>query len=223
MVKLVIVRHGESVANQKNIFTGWSDVDLTNKGVDQAHIAGKLIKNTQIQFSEVHTSYLKRAILTANIVLDEIDQNYLPEFKTWRLNERHYGSLRGKNKLQVKTVVGEQQLKIWRRSYKVVPPLLDQRDHELRYDKVGVKIPLGESLEMAWQRVLPYWVDHIAPNLIDGHNQLIVAHGSTLRALIKYLDQVSDDQISQVEVPNAQPILYEFDQNLKILNKKLLK
>jgi 2,3-bisphosphoglycerate-dependent phosphoglycerate mutase len=219
---LVIMRHGESEANRDNIFTGWSDVPLTDKGVEQAHSAGKLIAKSGIQFADVHTSFLKRAIITTHIVLDEIGQNFIPEHKSWRLNERHYGGLRGKNKLKVKEQVGVQQLKIWRRSFTVVPPLLDKRDEDSRYDRYGVQIPLGESLQMAQQRLIPYWVDNIAPRLLDGHNQLIVAHGSTLRALIKFLENISDEDIPNVEVPNGKPIQYDFDEHLNIINKKFM-
>ncbi|GAA2979249.1 2,3-bisphosphoglycerate-dependent phosphoglycerate mutase [Lentilactobacillus parakefiri] len=222
MPTLVIMRHGESQANRDNIFTGWSDVPLTDRGVRQAHSAGKVIAKSQIQFDDVHTSLLKRAIMTTNIVLDEIGQNFIPEHKSWRLNERHYGGLRGKNKLKVKEKVGAKQLKIWRRSFTVVPPLLTKRDEDARYDRYGVKIPLGESLEMAQRRLIPYWIDEIAPNLLDNKNQLIVAHGSTLRALIKFLEEISDEEIPNVEVPNGQPIRYDFDGQLKIVNKTFM-
>ncbi|MGF2384242.1 2,3-bisphosphoglycerate-dependent phosphoglycerate mutase [Lentilactobacillus otakiensis] len=222
MPTLVIMRHGESQANRDNIFTGWSDVSLTDKGVEQAHTAGKVIAKSKLQFDDVHTSFLKRAIITTNIVLDEIGQNFIPEHKSWRLNERHYGGLRGKNKLKVKEQVGAKQLKIWRRSFTVVPPLLNKRDEDSRYDRYGVKIPLGESLEMAQRRLIPYWVDEIAPRLLDGKNQLIVAHGSTLRALIKFLENISDADIPNVEVPNGKPIRYDFDQNLNIISKSFM-
>lgn len=216
------MRHGESQANRDNIFTGWSDVALTEKGVAQAHTAGQIIQASGLQFDDVHTSFLKRAIMTTNIVLDEIGQNYIPEHKFWRLNERHYGGLRGKNKLAVKEKVGAKQLKIWRRSFNVVPPLLKVRDEDSRYDRYGVKIPLGESLEMAQERLIPYWTDQIAPRLLDGKNQLIVAHGSTLRALIKFLENISDEDIPEIEVSNGKPIRYDFDQHLTILNKQFM-
>lgn len=219
---LVIMRHGESRANRDNIFTGWSDVSLTDKGVEQAHAAGKIIAKSQIQFDDVHTSFLKRAIMTTHVVLDEIGQNFIPEHKSWRLNERHYGALRGKNKLKVKEQVGAKQLKIWRRSFTVVPPLLTKRDVDARYECYGVQIPLGESLQMAQQRLIPYWVDEIAPKLRDGNNQLIIAHGSTLRALIKFLENISDEDIPNVEVPNGKPIRYDFDQHLNIISKSFM-
>lgn len=219
MVKLVVLRHGESQANRDGVFTGWSDVPLTKKGIAQAHQAGKAIKQTGLQFEHLHTSMLKRAIMTANIVLDEINQLYLPVTKSWRLNERHYGALRGKKKAAVKTEVGEKQFKLWRRSYHVVPPLLDQPDQDPRYEPLGVTEPRGESLEMAYDRLMPYWQDEIAPRLLDGHNQLVVAHGSTLRALIKYIDQISDTDIDHLEVPNGVPIVYEFDTQLNVISK----
>lgn len=223
MATLVILRHGESVANRDNVFTGWSDVPLTSKGREQARIAGQAIARTGLQFGALHTSMLQRAIVTANLVLEQIDQLYIPEYKSWRLNERHYGALRGHNKDQVRDQVGDRQVKIWRRSFDVVPPLLEQVDQDRRYDRFGPHIePRGESLEMAYHRLMPYWVDQVAPRLLAGQNQLIVAHGSTLRALIKYLDRVPDADISQVEVANGEPIRYEFDDRLKILKKTLL-
>ncbi|MCW3779614.1 2,3-bisphosphoglycerate-dependent phosphoglycerate mutase [Levilactobacillus namurensis] len=223
MATLVILRHGESVANRDNVFTGWSDVPLTSKGREQARIAGQAIARTGLQFGALHTSMLQRAIVTANLVLEQIDQLYIPEYKSWRLNERHYGALRGHNKDQVRDQVGDRQVKIWRRSFDVVPPLLEQVDQDRRYDRFGPHIePRGESLEMAYHRLMPYWVDQVAPRLLAGQNQLIVAHGSTLRALIKYLDRVPDADISQVEVANGEPIRYEFDDHLKILKKTLL-
>ncbi|MFD1125487.1 2,3-diphosphoglycerate-dependent phosphoglycerate mutase [Lentilactobacillus raoultii] len=222
MPTLVIMRHGESQANRDNIFTGWSDVPLTKKGIFQAHQAGKIIFKSGLQFDDVHTSFLKRAIITTNIVLDDSHQSFIPEHKSWRLNERHYGGLRGKNKLTVKKKVGVKQLKIWRRSFSVVPPLLKKRDEDSRYDRYGVKIPLGESLQMAQARLIPYWVDQIAPKLLDGKNQLIVAHGSTLRALIKYLENISDEAIPDIEVPNGKPIRYDFDRQLNIVQKQFM-
>ncbi|MCH5464879.1 2,3-bisphosphoglycerate-dependent phosphoglycerate mutase [Levilactobacillus tujiorum] len=223
MATLVILRHGESVANRDNIFTGWNDVLLTAKGRQQAQAAGKLVAQTGLQFGAVHTSMLQRAIVTSNIVLEAIDQLYIPEYKSWRLNERHYGALRGKNKAKVREQVGDEQIKIWRRSFKTVPPLLDHLVQDHRYDRFGPHIePLGESLEMAYHRLMPYWVDQIAPRLLDGHNQLVVAHGSTLRALIKYLDGVADEDISRVEVANGEPIQYDFDDRLNVRRKLIL-
>lgn len=223
MAKLLIVRHGESQANRDNIFTGWTDSPLTEKGIDQAHNVGKMLAQRGLLFNRVHTSYMSRAIKTANIILDELDQLYVPIYKTWRLNERHYGALAGQNKALVKQQVGEKQLHRWRRGYDDLPPKMKVRDHERRYDRLGVQMPLSESLKMTLARLLPYWQDHIAPQLIDGKDQLVVAHGSSLRALIKYLDRIPDDEIDTVEVPNGEPILYTFDEHLKILKKEFLK
>lgn len=222
MVDLVIVRHGQSQANRDNIFTGWTDVPLTPEGIQQGIAVGRALKQIGIQFSDAHTSYMERAIMTTNLVLDVIDQLYIPIHKTWRLNERHYGALSGRNKAQVKEEVGADQLHRWRRGFADLPPKLEHRQHERRYDRLGVKIPLSESLAMTQQRLLPYWQDQIAPRLLDGKNQLIVAHGSSLRALIKYLDQIPDDEIDQVEVPNGKPIWYRFDDRLNIVKKTFI-
>lgn len=222
MSKLVIVRHGQSQANRDNIFTGWTDVALTEEGINQGKKVGCELKRLGVQFSAAHTSYMQRAIMTTNIILEEINQLYIPVFKTWRLNERHYGALSGQNKAMVKQRIGATQLHKWRRGFYDLPPQLTHRQHERRYDRLGVKIPLSESLAMTLQRLLPYWQDKIAPRLLDGQNQLVVAHGSSLRALIKYLEQIPDDQIDQVEVPNGKPILYEFDDHLRIIKKAFI-
>lgn len=222
MADLVIVRHGQSQANRDNIFTGWTDVPLTDKGIEQGKMVGTELKKRGLQFSDAHTSYMQRAIMTTNIILDAIDQLYIPVYKTWRLNERHYGALSGRNKAKVREEIGAEKLHQWRRGFKDLPPQLAQRQHDRRYDRLGVQMPLSESLEMTQQRLLPYWQDQIAPRLLDGHNQLIVAHGSSLRALIKYLDQIPDDQIDKVEVPNGKPILYQFDDHLNIVKKTFI-
>ncbi|MFC6180287.1 2,3-bisphosphoglycerate-dependent phosphoglycerate mutase [Lactiplantibacillus daowaiensis] len=222
MTELVIVRHGESTANRDNTYTGWSDVPLTTVGVDQARHAGKRLNEAGIQFDAVHTSVLKRAIVTANIILDEIDQLWLPEYKTWRLNERHYGALRGQNKDETRRIYGKAQVQQWRRSFYTVPPLLTPTElsNDRRYTKYGPAVePRGESLKMAYDRIMPYWIDVIAPQLLQGKNQLVVAHGSTLRALIKYLEHISDTGIDGVEVANGVPIRYEFDNQLNIISK----
>ena len=224
MVKLVLLRHGQSIANQKNEYTGWSDVPLTALGEAQAHAAGRLLKNENIQFSDVHTSVLVRVIKTANIVLEEIDQLWIPEHKTWRLNERHYGALRGLNKDYTRQKYGKKQVALWRRSYYSVPPQLEKFDDDRRYNSIAHDLlPLSESLEMASNRILPYWEDQIAPKLKAGKNQLIVAHGSSLRALLKYLEKISDEGIDGVEVYNGQPIIYTLnEQTLDVLDKKVL-
>lgn len=219
-----MLRHGQSIANQKNEYTGWSDVPLTALGEAQAHTAGRLLKNENIQFSDVHTSVLVRVIKTANIVLEEIDQLWIPEHKTWRLNERHYGALRGLNKDYTRQKYGKKQVALWRRSYYSVPPQLEKFDDDRRYNSIAHDLlPLSESLEMASNRILPYWEDQIAPKLKAGKNQLIVAHGSSLRALLKYLEKISDEGIDGVEVYNGQPIIYTLnEQTLDVLDKKVL-
>lgn len=223
MSTLVMVRHGQSQANLDNVFTGWSDSPLTPLGIEQGHKVGQELRARGYLFHDVHTSYMRRSIMTANIVLEEIDQLYIPIHKTWRLNERHYGALSGQNKALVKEQVGAETLHLWRRGYTEIPPRLKQRQHERRYDRLGVQEPLSESLKMTLERILPYWQDHIAPRLLDNQNQLIVAHGSSLRALVKYIEQVPDDQIDQVEVPNGQPIVYHLDEHLTLLDKEIIK
>lgn len=223
MSTLVMVRHGQSQANLDNVFTGWSDSPLTPLGIEQGHKVGQELRARGYLFHDVHTSYMRRSIMTANIVLEEIDQLYIPIHKTWRLNERHYGTLSGQNKALVKEQVGAETLHRWRRGYTEIPPRLKQRQHERRYDRLGVQEPLSESLKMTLERILPYWQDHIAPRLLDNQNQLIVAHGSSLRALVKYIEQVPDDQIDQVEVPNGQPIVYHLDEHLTLLDKEIIK
>lgn len=222
MTKLVMVRHGQSQANLDNRFTGWSDVPLTAKGIAQGKEVGAELAAREFSFTDVHTSYMKRAIMTADYILEALDQLYLPIHKTWRLNERHYGALSGLNKEAVKREVGEQQLHAWRRGFFAVPPQLTHPAHDRRYDRLGVKEPLAESLEMCLERILPYWQDQVAPRLLAGHDQLIVSHGSTLRALVKYIEGISDDQIDQVEVLNGQPIIYQFDDHLVPVHKEIL-
>ncbi len=223
MAILVVVRHGQSQANLDNIFTGWTDSPLTATGLAQAHQVGRLLAARGFQYSAVHTSVMQRAIITANTILAEQDQLYLPIHKTWRLNERHYGALSGQHKDAVLRRVGEAQFKAWRRGYSAVPPRLKVAQHDRRYDRLGVAVPLAESLAMTERRLVPYWLDHIAPQLLAGKNQLVVAHGSSLRALIKYLEEISDADINQVEVPNAEPIVYHFDDHLHIVSKEILR
>ncbi|MBA1434156.1 2,3-bisphosphoglycerate-dependent phosphoglycerate mutase [Bombilactobacillus bombi] len=224
MVKLILVRHGQSIANAKNEYTGWSDVDLTAQGRQQAVAAGKILKKHQIFFAGVHTSVLRRAIITAYLIQEQCHALDIPIYKSWRLNERHYGALRGLNKDYTRQKFGADQVALWRRSYNSVPPQLRQVDTHLRaYQQWPQSIlPRSESLAMALKRTVPYFQDHIVPQLLEGKNQLIVAHGSTLRALIKYLEDISDEDIDGVEVGNAQPIIYQLDQHLQILNKQIL-
>ncbi|KRK79781.1 2,3-bisphosphoglycerate-dependent phosphoglycerate mutase [Companilactobacillus nodensis DSM 19682 = JCM 14932 = NBRC 107160] len=217
MVKLIMVRHGQSTANATNDYTGWNDVELTQKGIDQAHEAADQIKNIDIQ--EVHTSVLKRAIMTAYIIQDDLDINYVPIIKSWRLNERHYGALRGQNKDVTREEYGVEQVRLWRRSYYTMPPKLAEPDPLVGpYKYLDPRaMPVSESLFQAYKRIVPYYTDVVAPQLLDGKNQLIVAHGSTIRALIKYLEDVSDKDIDGIEVANGVPLVYELDSKLNII------
>jgi len=218
MVKLVMVRHGESIANALNQYTGWNDVGLTHEGVVQAHVAAKKLQG--LNFEHVHTSVLKRAIMTAYIIQDELDLNYVPITKTWRLNERHYGALRGQNKDKTRKEYGVKQVHLWRRSFYSIPPALDHPDSNngpYKYYESSI-MPKSESLYQSYQRIIPYYVDHVAPRLLDDKNQLIVAHGSTIRALIKYIEGISDEDIDGVEVANGKPLIYEFDDKLNIIS-----
>ncbi|MFD1393509.1 2,3-diphosphoglycerate-dependent phosphoglycerate mutase [Lacticaseibacillus jixianensis] len=223
MVKLVLLRHGESVANFSNTYTGWSDVPLTARGVAQAQAAGAALAALGLPFGHVHTSVLKRAIQTAYLVQEAIGQSWVPITKSWRLNERHYGALRGLNKDKTRELFGQAQVAQWRRGFTDRPPLLAQARRSRAYQRYPAAIiPRGESLKDAEARLIPYWADEIAPRLVAGDNQLIVAHGSSLRALTKYLERISDAGINQVEVANAQPIVYTLDRHLAILDKTLL-
>jgi len=217
MVKLIMVRHGQSTANATNDYTGWNDVELTQKGIDQAHEAADQIKNIDIQ--EVHTSVLKRAIMTAYIIQDDLDINYVPIIKSWRLNERHYGALRGQNKDVTREEYGVEQVRLWRRSYYTMPPKLAEPDPLVGpYKYLDPRaMPVSDSLFQAYKRIVPYYTDVVAPQLLDGKNQLIVAHGSTIRALIKYLEDVSDKDIDGIEVANGVPLVYELDSKLNII------
>ncbi|MBK0041375.1 MULTISPECIES: 2,3-bisphosphoglycerate-dependent phosphoglycerate mutase [Leuconostoc] len=211
VAKLVLVRHGESTANRDNEFTGWTDVPLTAKGKTQAHQVGQVLSRYQLTFDNVYTSYLQRAIITAYIIMDEMQQAWVPINKTWRLNERHYGALRGLNKDDAREKYGVNQVALWRRSYTAVPPLLEKVRPNRRYP-INIE-PRGESLKMASDRLIPYWTSAILPQLKNGENVLMVAHGSTLRALIKYIEDISDDDIDGLEIGNGEPILYEYDTN----------
>lgn len=223
MVKLILLRHGQSAANFSNTYTGWSDVPLTDFGVQQAQAAGQALAETGILVDHVHTSLLQRAIMTAYLVQDELNANWLPITKSWRLNERHYGALRGINKDLTRKLFGDQQVAVWRRSFDGRPPLLVHPSRSRRYHAYPKSIvPRGESLADAVVRLVPYWTAELAPRLMAGENQLVVAHGSTLRALIKYLENISDAGIDQVEVANAQPIVYTLDAKLNIVDKTVL-
>lgn len=222
-MKLVLLRHGESEANFQNYWTGWLDVALTEKGMQQATEAGRKMNEQGLVFDIVYTSVLKRAIKTAQLALEEMNQLYLPVQKTWRLNERYYGALVGKNKTEMKKEYGEEQVKKWRRGYREVPPLVSENHFDRRYDSLDPRLlSHGESLEMTVERVVPLWQDELAPHLLGGKNVLVVGHGNSLRALTKYLEDVPENQLDTIDIPNAQPIQYTLNKELEILGKELL-
>ena len=223
MVKLVLLRHGESIWNKENVFTGWTDVDLSEKGVGEARKAGALLKSEGFIFDLAFTSVLKRAIRTLWLVLDEMDLMWIPVQPSWRLNERHYGALQGLNKADTAAKYGEEQVHIWRRSYDVPPPALEKNDkrypgNELKYrDLPQEDLPLTESLKDTVARCLPYWHGTIAPAVKAGKEVLIAAHGNSLRALVKYLDGMADDAIAGLNIPTGVPLVYELGGDLKPL------
>jgi 2,3-bisphosphoglycerate-dependent phosphoglycerate mutase len=220
MIKLVLVRHGESEWNKKNLFTGWMDVDLSEKGHEEAAAAGQLLKAEGYDFDLCYTSYLKRAIHTLNHMLDEMDRAWLPVVKSWKLNERHYGDLQGKNKSEAAEKFGEDQVKIWRRSFDVKPPVLaddDERSAKKQpmYRDVDESfLPQNESLETTIARVIPYYLEEIKPQMKAGKRIVIAAHGNSLRALVMYLDKMSKEEVLSLNIPTATPLVYEFDDNL---------
>mgnify|MGYP005801895643 FL=1 len=228
MSKLVFIRHGQSEWNLKNLFTGWTDVNLSENGVAEAKEAGRKLKDAGIQLDQAYTSVLKRAIMTLHYALEESDQLWIPEVKSWRLNERHYGDLQGQNKAEAAEKFGEEQVHIWRRSYDVLPPMLSEDDprsaaQDRRYANLDPNvIPGSENLKVTLERVMPFWEDHIAPDLLAGKNVIVAAHGNSLRALTKYLEGISDDDIINLEIPTGQPIVYDLDENLKVVDKKQL-
>jgi len=216
MTQLALIRHGQSQWNLENRFTGWVDVDLTEKGRAEAKKAGALVKATGIEFSACHTSVQKRAIHTLWIMLDEMDRSWLPVTRAWRLNERHYGALTGLNKKETAEKHGDAQVKIWRRSYSTPPPPMEPGNEynmadDPRYRALGVDVPASESLKLTLERVEPYFEAAIAPQLKEGKSLIIAAHGNSLRALVKLLLDVSDDDIVNVEIPTGNPLLFEFE------------
>ena len=221
MVQLILLRHGESIWNRDNRFTGWTDVDLSDKGVGEAHRAAALLKMHGIVPAWCCTSYLKRAIRTLWIVLDDLDKMWLPIHTSWRLNERHYGALQGMNKIETAQRMGEEQVHAWRRSYSVRPPALDDHDkrfpgHDPRYAALSdEELPKTESLKDTVARFLPYWDRVLVPQLRSGRTVLISAHGNSLRALVKYLDRISDSEISGLEIPTGIPLVYRLDDALR--------
>ncbi|MFS0965143.1 2,3-bisphosphoglycerate-dependent phosphoglycerate mutase [Enterococcus thailandicus] len=222
-MKMVLLRHGESEANFMNYWTGWLDVALTAKGMQQASQAGNKMKEASLEFDAVYTSVLKRAIKTSQFALEEMGQLWIPITKTWRLNERHYGELVGKNKDEMKDIYGAEQVKIWRRAYREVPPLAKENQFDRRYDFLDPRlVSRGESLEMTVKRLIPLWEDSLAPRLREQQNLLVVGHGNSVRALTKYLEDVPEDLMDTIDIPNAQPIQYTFDEHLTIIDKKIL-
>jgi 2,3-bisphosphoglycerate-dependent phosphoglycerate mutase len=223
MHTLVLVRHGESTWNQENRFTGWTDVDLSERGRAEAHEAGRLLREGGFSFDVAYTSVLKRAIKTLGIALDELDQLFIPVVKSWRLNERHYGALQGLNKAETAARHGEAQIKIWRRSYDIPPPALEPGDdrhpsHDPRYAGLdAADLPLTESLKDTVARFLPYWHETIAPEIRLGRRVVIAAHGNSLRALVKFLDNVSEAEIVELNIPTGIPLVYELDDDLRPL------
>ena len=223
MYKLVLIRHGESTWNLENRFTGWTDVDLTPTGVSQAMSAGKLLKAEGYDFDLCYTSVLKRAIHTLWYALDEMDRTWLPVQHSWRLNERHYGALQGLNKGETAKKFGDEQVLVWRRSYDTPPPALEASDPrsergDIRYASLAPEqIPLTECLKDTVARVLPFWNETMAPAILRGQRVVVAAHGNSIRALVKYLDNISDDDIVGLNIPNGIPLVYELDAQLKPL------
>ena len=226
--ELVLIRHGESEWNKLNLFTGWTDVELSEKGKEEATNGGKLLKEAGFHFDVAYTSYLKRAIHTLNRVLEAMDQEYIPVYKTYKLNERHYGALQGLNKAETAEKFGEEQVKIWRRSYDIQPPALeptDPRSPALQDAYKGVakeELPLTECLKDTVARVVPYFEEVIKKDMIDGKKVIVAAHGNSLRALVKYLENISDEDIINLNIPTGVPLIYELDENFKVLSKRYL-
>lgn len=225
-MKLVLIRHGQSEWNKLNLFTGWHDVDLSQEGVVEAMTAGKRIKEAGLEFDVAFTSVLTRAIKTLNYVLEESDQMWVPVHKSWRLNERHYGALQGLNKQETAEKYGADQVQKWRRSYDTLPPLLEENDerqakNDRRYQLLDTHaIPSGENLKVTLERVIPYWMDTIAPEIKEGRRVVIAAHGNSLRALVKFLEGISDDEIMDLEIPTGVPLVYELNADLKPVDRK---
>lgn len=221
-MKLVMIRHGQSQWNLENRFTGWKDVDLSEQGVQEAKKAGEDLKKDGFVFDIAYTSYQKRAIKTLNFVLEEIDELYIPVVKSWRLNERHYGALQGLNKAETAKKYGDEQVHIWRRSFDVPPPALEDDDErnvrfDAKYKNLDPKdMPKGESLKDTINRVIPFWESDISKSIKEGKNVIIAAHGNSLRALIKYLLDIDNEKILDLNLPTGVPLIFEIDENLKI-------
>ncbi|OPY01834.1 MAG: 2,3-bisphosphoglycerate-dependent phosphoglycerate mutase [Syntrophorhabdus sp. PtaB.Bin047] len=221
MTRIVLLRHGESQWNLENRFTGWTDIDLSEKGVEEARQAGRALREAGFVFDVAFTSVLKRAIRTLWIVLEELDRMWIPQRKSWRLNERHYGALQGLNKAETAVEYGEDQVRLWRRSYDVPPPPLERRDkrfcgNDPRYDALAPEeLPVSESLKDTAARVMPYWEGTIVPVLARGARIIVSAHGNSLRSLVKYLDNIPDEDVPALEIPTGKPLVYEFSDDLK--------
>ena len=235
MAKLVLIRHGQSEWNALNLFNGWVDTKLSDKGIQQAKDAGQKLAEKGLQFDQAYTSVLTRAITTLHLALEEAGQLWIPEEKSWRLNERHYGALQGQNKAEAAEKWGDEQVHIWRRSYDVLPPLLEASVAEVevqgktypaidrRYADVPAdELPLGENLKVTLESVLPFWDEKISKDLAAGKNVIIAAHGNSLRALVKHIENISDDDILNVEIANGQPWIYEFDADLNVTGKEIV-
>ena len=221
VTKLVLVRHGESEWNKENRFTGWTDVELSEKGREEAKVAGELLKEGGFVFDFAYTSVLKRAIHTLWGILDQVNQQWLPVEKSWKLNERHYGALQGLDKSETAAKYGDEQVKLWRRGFAITPPELTKEDerfpgHDPRYANLAEsELPVTESLATTIDRVIPYWEEVIKPRMLKGEKIIIAAHGNSLRALVKYLDNMGEDEILNLNIPTAVPLVYEFDENMK--------
>ena len=228
MHKLVLLRHGQSQWNLENRFTGWTDVDLTDQGREEAKASGRVLKERGFVFDKAHTSVLKRAIRTLWIALDELDQMWLPVRRDWRLNERHYGALQGLNKAETAEKHGEEQVLIWRRSYDIPPPALAEDNehypgHDPRYANLtSEELPLTECLKDTVERFLPYWHEAIVPEIKEGQRVIIAAHGNSLRALVQYLDGLSEEAVLKLNIPTGMPLVYELDDDLKPINNYYL-
>ena len=224
-MELVFIRHGQSEWNAKNLFTGWRDVKLSEQGIAEAQAAGRKLAEAGYEFDIAFTSVLTRAIKTCNLVLEESNQLFVPQIKTWRLNERHYGALQGMDKKQTAEKYGDEQVHIWRRSYDTLPPLLSRDDEfsahkDRRYAGLPADvIPDGENLKVTLERVLPFWHDKIAPAILSGKRVLVAAHGNSLRALAKHIEGISDADIMSLEIPTGQPLVYKLDNDLKVVEK----
>jgi 2,3-bisphosphoglycerate-dependent phosphoglycerate mutase len=220
MFKLVLVRHGESLFNEENRFTGWTDIDLSAKGIQEAKKVGRVFRKNGYIFDIAYTSVLKRTIRSLWLILDEMDLMWIPEYHSWRLNERHYGALQGFDKAETETKYGVEQVSIWRRSYTVQPPALEKIDerypgHDPKYKKLAKKdLPITESLQDTVTRFIPFWQEELSLAIKSGKRALIIAHGNSLRAIVKYLDQISDSEIVSLEIPTGIPLIYELDNNL---------